>query len=444
MVERDIIVAGLPCGYEYEFISSVFEEYHCHICHLPLREPVLTRCGHRYCKKCLDEAIKRQHVPQCPVDREPLDREKDIFPDKATERNILSCHVKCPSEGCDWTGEVRHVEAHLLSCHCKIIRCPNHRCQAIMEKRLVEDHVMNTCQWRTLQCGHCSGKYAKCEEEKHSSECRRIPVDCPNGCGEFIPREEVTSHKEVNCPQSLVNCQYDYMGCSIKVKRCEINDHLEQSLRSHFELSVDKVGRVQDECKILRQEFEKMKVEHQGINHKVSSLEKYLSELKQKHRDMETFSPYTWKVTDFWERVRRARNGIEVRIESDVFYVGPQGYKMKLAMYPNGTKEAKNAHISLYIALMKGHYDAILPWPFHYKVTLTVIDQNPDLTQRQNFVKSFVPDPSWKSMQRPASAENERRGFGRFFSHEKLIAGSYVIDETLFIKFEVSPSDKRA
>ena len=59
MVERDIFVAGLPCGYEYEFISSVFEEYHCHICHLPLREPVLTRCGHRYCKKCLDEAIKR-------------------------------------------------------------------------------------------------------------------------------------------------------------------------------------------------------------------------------------------------------------------------------------------------------------------------------------------------------------------------------------------------
>ena len=59
MVERDIIVASLPGGYEYEFMSSVFEEYHCHICHLPLREPVLTRCGHRYCKKCLDEAIKR-------------------------------------------------------------------------------------------------------------------------------------------------------------------------------------------------------------------------------------------------------------------------------------------------------------------------------------------------------------------------------------------------
>ena len=32
---------------------------------------------------------------------------KDIFPDKATERKILSLAIKCPSEGCDWTGELR-------------------------------------------------------------------------------------------------------------------------------------------------------------------------------------------------------------------------------------------------------------------------------------------------------------------------------------------------
>ena len=32
---------------------------------------------------------------------------KDIFPDKATERKILSLAINCPSEGCDWTGELR-------------------------------------------------------------------------------------------------------------------------------------------------------------------------------------------------------------------------------------------------------------------------------------------------------------------------------------------------
>ena len=35
---------------------------------------------------------------------------KDIFPDKATERKILSFTIKCSSEGCEWTGELREKE----------------------------------------------------------------------------------------------------------------------------------------------------------------------------------------------------------------------------------------------------------------------------------------------------------------------------------------------
>ena len=35
---------------------------------------------------------------------------QDVFPDKATERKILSLIIKCPSEGCGWTGELRNKE----------------------------------------------------------------------------------------------------------------------------------------------------------------------------------------------------------------------------------------------------------------------------------------------------------------------------------------------
>ncbi len=35
---------------------------------------------------------------------------KDIFADKATERKILSLIIKCPSDGCEWTGELRYKE----------------------------------------------------------------------------------------------------------------------------------------------------------------------------------------------------------------------------------------------------------------------------------------------------------------------------------------------
>jgi len=40
---------------------------------------------------------------------------KDVFPDKATERKIFSFAIKCPSEGCKWTGELRNKEVIPIS-----------------------------------------------------------------------------------------------------------------------------------------------------------------------------------------------------------------------------------------------------------------------------------------------------------------------------------------
>ena len=49
----------LPSGYDEEFVSEVDDDFHCLVCHLPLKEPVLTRCGHRFCRDCLEEHLRR-------------------------------------------------------------------------------------------------------------------------------------------------------------------------------------------------------------------------------------------------------------------------------------------------------------------------------------------------------------------------------------------------
>ena len=49
----------LPSGYDDNFINPVDDDLQCSICFLPLREPVLTRCGHRFCRECLEQHWKR-------------------------------------------------------------------------------------------------------------------------------------------------------------------------------------------------------------------------------------------------------------------------------------------------------------------------------------------------------------------------------------------------
>ncbi|KAL9958371.1 hypothetical protein ACROYT_G035377 [Oculina patagonica] len=91
----------LPSVHDEDFVNAVEEDVQCSICHLPLREPVQTRCGHRFCKECLEEHFTRQEVQ---------DQNQDVFPDKATERKIISFAIKCPRKGCEWTGELSNKE----------------------------------------------------------------------------------------------------------------------------------------------------------------------------------------------------------------------------------------------------------------------------------------------------------------------------------------------
>ena len=47
-------------GYDDEFLSVVEADLQCPICHLPLKDTVLTEeCGHRFCRKCLEGHFTR-------------------------------------------------------------------------------------------------------------------------------------------------------------------------------------------------------------------------------------------------------------------------------------------------------------------------------------------------------------------------------------------------
>uniref|UniRef100_A0A8C2QY08 TNF receptor-associated factor n=1 Tax=Capra hircus TaxID=9925 RepID=A0A8C2QY08_CAPHI len=114
------------------------------------------------------------------------------------------------------------------------------------------------------------------------------------------------------------------------------------------------------------------------------------------------------------------------------FYTAKYGYKLCLRLYLNGDGTGKRTHLSLFIVIMRGEYDALLPWPFRNKVTFMLLDQN----NREHAIDAFRPDLHSASFQRPQSETNVASGCPLFFPLNKLQSPkhAYVKDDTMFLK----------
>ncbi|XP_061600410.1 TNF receptor-associated factor 3 isoform X2 [Cololabis saira] len=145
-----------------------------------------------------------------------------------------------------------------------------------------------------------------------------------------------------------------------------------------------------------------------------------------------------WKIRDYKRRKQDAVAGKTLSLYSQPFYTGYFGYKMCARVYLNGDGMGKGTHLSLFFVVMRGEYDALLPWPFKQKVTLMLMDQGPS---RKHLGDAFKPDPNSSSFRRPTAEMNIASGCPLFVSQSVLETGSYIKDDTIFIKVTVDTSD---
>ena len=87
----------------------------------------------------------------------------------------------------------------------------------------------------------------------------------------------------------------------------------------------------------------------------------------------------------------------------------------------------------MFFVVMRGEYDALLPWPFRQKVHFRVIDQD----KIRDAHDAFHPDPTSSSFIRPTSDMNIASGWPVFISHKDLRQGGYIRNDTVFIKITV-------
>ena len=156
-------------------------------------------------------------------------------------------------------------------------------------------------------------------------------------------------------------------------------------------------------------------------------------ELRLRNLENTSFSgTLVWAINQYSRKREDAMNGRTPSIYSPVFYTNRAGYKVGVRIYLNGDGMGKGTHISLFFVIMRGQYDAILPWPFKQKVTLMLLDQN----NREHMIDAFRPDASSSSFRRPQSDMNIASGVPLFcpLSTMEQRGTRYVKDDTMFIK----------
>jgi len=136
--------------------AGVPKDLRCPICLGLIQDPVITKCGHTYCRACIAQEIARSE--QCAVCRSTL-RLHQLAPNLLARSLVDEQEVHC-RWGCTWTDEVG---------------------------------------WVVDEDG-CAETVALAQRQQHERDCGHRPVLCPfsDRCGVFV-QLELDAHLEV-CP----------------------------------------------------------------------------------------------------------------------------------------------------------------------------------------------------------------------------------------------------
>ncbi|KFV73407.1 TNF receptor-associated factor 2, partial [Dryobates pubescens] len=462
------------------------QKYLCSSCNNVLKKALQTLCGHRYCSACLSWIVRNNKNAICQkckeedpstLSEESLLAEERAFGDAAINKEISELKVHCVTLGCSWSGIMKNFEEHQSLCEYALIPCHTGCGHVVMRKKLA-DHLENGCVNNVTMCQKCKRSLSSSEYQVN----KRI-----NFNHHFI----VFFFFQQNCSAPLISrdgCCFSEVGCSFRGSKEKIKEHEKTAVGAHMLLLLQHIRQLkaslfsatkaansfiprsewmiselenklhvfENIVAVLNKEVESSNLEIaafrrqseldqnliRGLELKIAELHRCLTQkdagLSTLHKSL-LFSEqasydgvFLWKITEVGRKLQDSVTGRTVSLYSPAFYTAKYGYKVCLRVYLNGDGTGKGTHMSLFFVVMKGDYDALLPWPFRHKVTFMLLDQN----NREHIIDAFRPDLTSASFQRPVNEMNVASGCPMFLPLSKLQSPkyAYVKEDTLFLK----------
>ncbi|XP_078075391.1 TNF receptor-associated factor 3-like [Mustelus asterias] len=410
-----------------------------------------------------------------------------------TLRNYLRTHrAKCDFHvvpcsnvtfGCEAIGLRKKMALHeTQECEWRMELCP--QCQTFCVHKLREDHTAS-CVKRKEECPVCGQTdLTQADLEAHCDPqhgtCPNIQVSCPFkdiGCLEKPRRRDLDEHLRVAQPTHLLQMlsltaglrsgkasegertespqqpaervgmrageapRQGAEGGEVTVARGSDPGMLELARKAEgLEKSVRGLDRDLDKCgqviELLQQKCLHYEQVILGLQQKVRCQEGTASGgFPGPCPPVSTNGILLWKIKDFSSCLAAAKSERRPSFYSSAFASHPFGYQLCCRIYPNGDGSGKGSHVSLFLAIVRGEYDEVLPWPFRQKVTFLLLDQ----VSQKHLRESFSPDTLSGSFQRPRTHMNVASGCPTFARHDLLLRtpSNYLRNDTLYIKVVV-------
>ncbi|XP_023692753.1 meprin A subunit alpha isoform X2 [Paramormyrops kingsleyae] len=155
----------------------------------------------------------------------------------------------------------------------------------------------------------------------------------------------------------------------------------------------------------------------------------------------------TWQLSNFTHILQTSPTGHN--ITSERFY-SAEGYAYGVRVYPNGKDSSTQGYLGVYFHLCSGENDGVLEWPAQNRqVTVTAMDQDPDVKLRMSSSRSFTSDNTWvkpiTNGEWDDSCEcfrSQEFGWSTFISHQQLLRRNFLKNNNLILSIDFNDLTK--
>lgn len=451
-------------GFDCEFIERPKElQIDCPICLHILREPYqATCCGYIYCRSCIERVrVASKPCPTC------NNTDFSIFPDKRLHKSLYGFKVWCSErdKGCNWSGELRELTAHLNSepiyerrlFGCDYVKVECSLCGSFVQRVTLKSHESQKCDHRPYVCEFCTEYKSTYIDvtKNHQDKCLFQPIPCPNKCGKEVQRQHVDNHRKNECelrPPDKIPCEFSFAGCSEMVPPDNMQEHLDESVRNHLSLVSTSHLNMRERLIELQHHFDENNLYIEKLQKERREMqEQFLMEVQEMRKLRSEFDKMKAKQIEDKASIELLQNYSSIlpiiftldeyenrRVKGDMgwsslpFYTHLQGYRMCLWVDIGGNGPGKGIYISVFLSLTKGEFDTKLKWPFRGSVIVQLLNQQDEDMPHTEVIKYHDHTPnSTAGRVMEEGRMSKPWGKGKFMRHDELKTGGFIKNDTL-------------